>query len=96
MKVPVSVSLRWSTREPIFRGYLAGMSDQTLLRLSQCQWFEALQNDPIPWEEAQELRLAREECDRRGLAADFDALEHAMREELRNRHLLPGARRQAG
>jgi hypothetical protein len=92
MKVPVSVSLRWKTREPIFRSYLAGMSDQTLLRLARCQWFEALQNDPIFWEEEQELKLAREECERRGLELQFDALEGEMRDELRSKGLLPGER----
>lgn len=94
MKSPVSVSLRWIIREPIFRGYLAGMSTATLLRLAKCQWFEALQDDPIDWEEEQELNLAREECERRGVATQFDALEGEMREELRGRGLLPGTRRQ--
>jgi hypothetical protein len=92
MKLPVSVSLRWTVREPIFRGYLAGMSNATLLRLAKCQWFEALQSHPLYWEDEQELKLAREECERRGLVAQFDALEGEARAELRGRGLLPGER----
>lgn len=99
MKMPASLSLRWIVREPIFRGYLAGMSDATLLRLVRCLWFEALQSDPIYWEEEQELKLAREECEKRGLLKEYEDLEPLMREELKGKGLLPVQRephRQAG
>lgn len=91
MTVPTT-SITWPQREPGFKQFLAGMSNDSLLRLARCLWWEALQHGhPLLEEDARMLELASAECDRRELSAQFEQLEGLMRAELLAKGLLKPA-----
>jgi hypothetical protein len=83
MTVPETSLASTDRGDASFRQYLAYMSDEGVLRLAQCLWWEALQHGEPLWpNDRRRLDLVREDCVRRGTVEGFDALEKEMRAEV--------------
>ncbi len=84
-----TTSLNWREREHKYRAFVAELSDAELLRQARISWFQGLMNDPMWREDVLMLAIQCQECERRGLKAQFEALEGDMRADLERQGRRP-------